>query len=170
MATVPRFKLTTRRDELRSNCSKDLCMRMSQPRCRAGSTRNGFAKCSPGEPCNAALAHFLLERRGPHPDFGHLVPFFEREKAKLIEITAFSRVVRMGEGGRSPDEGFAVLDLISSGQASGWLSSTTRSSGLKLIITDAPRPCLTTWKGDFQVANDRVVQAAKNGSNCSLGR
>ena len=29
--------------------------------------------------------------KGPHPAFGYLLPFFEREKAKLFEIIAFSR-------------------------------------------------------------------------------
>jgi hypothetical protein len=35
---------------------------------------------------------------------GHLLPCFGREKAKLLEIIAFSRAVRVGEG-RRPDEG-----------------------------------------------------------------
>ena len=43
--------------------------------------------------------------KSPHPAFDHLLPSFGREKAKLCEIIAFSRAVRMGEGGRRPDEG-----------------------------------------------------------------
>ena len=30
--------------------------------------------------------------KGPHPAFGHLLPFFEREKAIAVGIIAFARL------------------------------------------------------------------------------
>jgi hypothetical protein len=51
--------------------------------------------------------------KGPHPAFGHLLPFFEREKAKLFGIIAFSRGSwAMGEGAQRADEGTSPLQFL----------------------------------------------------------
>ena len=44
---------------------------------------------------------------------------FGREKAKPLEIIAFSCAARMGERGQWPDEGPSVFDLINGGRALG---------------------------------------------------
>ena len=50
--------------------------------------------------------------KSPHPAFSHLLPSFGREKAKLFEIIAFSRAVRVGEGAQRADEGPLLRDSI----------------------------------------------------------
>jgi hypothetical protein len=54
--------------------------------------------------------HWLNQAvQGPHPAFVRkltLLPSFGRAKAKPLEIVAFSRAARMGEGARRADEGF----------------------------------------------------------------
>ena len=58
-----------------------------------------------------AMAEMSLPPRGPHPAFGHLLPWQgPREKAITSAISPRYRLLpfapsRMGEGGRRPDEG-----------------------------------------------------------------
>ena len=46
---------------------------------------------------NAKVYRLNQAPKGPRPAFGHLIPSFGREKAKLFGIIAFSRAARMGE-------------------------------------------------------------------------
>jgi len=43
--------------------------------------------------------------KSPHPAFGHLLPLFEWEKAKLFEIVAFSRAFAWEKVPDRADEG-----------------------------------------------------------------
>jgi len=48
--------------------------------------------------------------KSPHPPFGHLLPFFEREKAELL--CALTRHAVMGEGGRQAGRGLLTTRVI----------------------------------------------------------